>query len=81
MTDTTARDGDEGFPNQHKLDAFEPDLSKLSPAERDAYEAVYLRGLGGREYARETCRSWGTVSNLLMRAREKLDVHGGGRDE
>jgi DNA-directed RNA polymerase specialized sigma24 family protein len=52
----------------------DPDLSKLTPAERDAYEAVYERGMVGREYARQTDRAWGTVSKLLTRAREKLDV-------
>jgi len=55
----------------------EPDLSKLSPAEREAWEAVVDGDLGGREFARLTDRSWGTVSNLLMRAREKLDVERG----
>ena len=53
----------------------EPDLSKLTPAERDAFEAVVQGDIGGREYARRTNRSWGTVSNLLMRSREKLDVY------
>lgn len=57
---------------QRQLHDFEPDLSKLTPAERDAYQAVYERGISGREYARQTDRSWGTVSNLLMRVREKL---------
>ncbi|MCU4716887.1 sigma factor-like helix-turn-helix DNA-binding protein [Halapricum hydrolyticum] len=66
---------------QTTLADHEPDLSKLSPAERDAYEAVYEQGMSGREYARQTDRSWGTVSNLLMRARSKLDVfQDGGRD-
>jgi DNA-directed RNA polymerase specialized sigma24 family protein len=62
---------------QRRRGDFQPDLSKLTEAERDAFEAVYERGMGGREYARETGRSWGTVSNLLMRAREKLDVFQG----
>jgi DNA-directed RNA polymerase specialized sigma24 family protein len=53
----------------------EPDLSKLSPAERKAFETVVQGDVGGREFARQTERSWGTVSNLLMRAREKLDVY------
>lgn len=65
---------------QQQLGDYEPDLSKLSEAERDAYEAVYERGISGREYARQTDRSWGTVSNLLMRARSKLDCfEDGGR--
>ena len=59
---------------QSQLRDYEPDLSKLSEAERDAFEAVYERGIGPREYARQTDRSYGTVSNLLMRARSKLDV-------
>ena len=53
----------------------EPDLSKLSAAEREAFETVVQGDMGGREFARATDRSWGTVSNLLMRAREKLDVY------
>lgn len=60
--------------SQQRLGDFQPDLSKLTEAEQDAFEAVYERGLSGREYARRTDRSWGTVSNLLMRAREKLDI-------
>ena len=57
------------------LDEYEPDLSRLTPAEREAFETVEIRGRSGREYARKTDRSWGTVSNLLMRAREKLDLY------
>ncbi|WP_136688339.1 sigma factor-like helix-turn-helix DNA-binding protein [Halorhabdus amylolytica] len=67
---------------QSQLDEYEPDLSRLTPAEREAFETVEIRGRSGREYARRTERSWGTVSNLLMRAREKLDIYpDGGRDE
>lgn len=57
-----------------ELHDFEPDLSKLSPRQRDAFEAVYQRGMCAREYARQNDLAWGTVSNHLMRAREKLDV-------
>lgn len=59
---------------QSQLHDYEPDLANLTEAERDAFEAVYEQGMSGREYARQTSRSWGTVSNLLMRARSKLDV-------
>lgn len=59
----------------------QPDLSKLTPAERAAYEAVYYEGKVGRHYAAETDRSWGTVSKLLGRARDKLDAHGGGEGD
>ncbi|MHB9287340.1 sigma-70 family RNA polymerase sigma factor [Halobacteriales archaeon Cl-PHB] len=58
------------------LDEFQtterPPLHVLTPAERDAFEAVEMNGRNGRQYARDTGRSWGTVSNLLMRARDKL---------
>ena len=65
---------------QRELHDFEPDLSRLTEAEREVFEAVELGDTDGRAYARETDRSWGTVSNLLMRARTKLDVcpDGGG---
>jgi len=60
--------------NQTRLSAFEPDLSRLSEAEREAYEAVRLDGMGPREYQRrQGYSSPGTVSNLLARAEEKID--------
>ena len=59
--------------NQTRLSAFEPDLSRLSEAERDAYRAVRLDGMGPREYQRDRgYSSPGTVSNLLRRAEDKL---------
>ena len=63
---------------QVQLTAFEGStLSDLTQAEREVYEAVERGGRGAREYARETGRSPGTISNLLRRAREKLDEDGG----
>lgn len=64
---------------QASLGDFEPqhgpDLSVLTDAERDAYEAVELGEKGPREYQRDQgYSSPGTVSNLLARAREKLEV-------
>jgi len=60
---------------QTSLTRFEsansPDLSALTDAERDAYEAVEIGDHGVREYARVTDREPGTVGNLLARAREK----------
>lgn len=53
-----------------------PPLDVLTHAEREAYEAVEIGDVSGREFARRTDRSWGTVSNLLMRAREKLAKEG-----
>jgi len=50
-----------------------PDLSDLTDAEREAYDAVVLGDFGVREYARDTSRSPGTIGNLLSRARDKLD--------
>jgi len=59
---------------QLQLDEFEPDLSDLSEAERDAYEAVRLGDLGPREFQRDRgYSSPGTVSNLLARAERKID--------
>lgn len=55
----------------------EVDLSPLSEAEREVYQAVEESGYGVREYARKTDRQPGTVGNLLRRARARLD----GRDE
>lgn len=51
-----------------------PDLSALTDAEREVYEAVEQGEYGPRGYARETERSPGTVSNLLRRARRKLGL-------
>ncbi len=59
---------------QSSLFDFEPDLSPLTDAEREVYEAVGMGQYGPREYARETGRSPGTVGNLLRRAREKIGV-------
>lgn len=58
--------------------AVEPDLSALTPAEKEVYQAVHREGYGVREYARKTGRVPGTVGNLLGRARRK--VGGGGRE-
>jgi len=54
----------------------EIDLSVLTEAERDAYQAVESGEYGEREYARKTGRSPGTVGNLLRRARDKLNEGG-----
>ncbi|WP_336358541.1 helix-turn-helix transcriptional regulator [Haloarcula sp. CGMCC 1.6347] len=59
---------------QSSLFDYEPDLSPLTDAEREVYEAVGMGQYGPREYARKTGRSPGTVGNLLGRAREKLEV-------
>lgn len=64
---------------QASLKEFEtplPDLSALTAAEQDAYEAVTTGDFGVREYARKTGRSPGTVGNLLARARDRLDGEG-----
>lgn len=47
------------------------DWADLTDAEREVVEAIEAGEYGPREYARETGRSPGTVSNLLRRAREK----------
>lgn len=47
-------------------------LSVLTDAEREVYEAVEEGEYGPREYARKTERVPGTVGNLLARARRKL---------
>lgn len=60
-------------PPQMSLEDYEPDLSILTDAERDAYEACVHGGEGVREYARRTDRTAGTVGNLLRRARRRLD--------
>jgi len=57
---------------QSSLFEYEEDLSDLTEAEREVFEAVEQDGYGNREYARKTGRSAGTVGNLLERAREKL---------
>ena len=59
---------------QSSLFDYEPDLSPLTDAEREVYEAVGMGHDGPREYASETGRSPGTVGNLLRRAREKVEV-------
>ncbi|WP_135363845.1 sigma factor-like helix-turn-helix DNA-binding protein [Halosimplex halophilum] len=58
---------------QSSLFHYEEDLSALSDAQREVYEAVEQDGYGMREYARKTGRSPGTVGNLLRRARRRLD--------
>lgn len=60
---------------QSSLFHYEVDLSDLTEAEREVFEAVEQDGYGAREYARKTGRSPGTVGNLLSRARGKV---GGG---
>lgn len=64
-------------PAQTRLGDFEPDLSDLTEAEREAFEAVDLGDLGPREYQRRAgYSSPGTVSNLLARARDKVGGRG-----
>jgi len=58
---------------QSSLFHYEKDLSALSDAQREVYEAVEQDGYGMREYARKTGRSPGTVGNLLRRARRRLN--------
>lgn len=58
---------------QSSLFHYEEDLSTLSDAQREVYEAVEQDDYGMREYARKTGRSPGTVGNLLRRARRRLD--------
>jgi DNA-directed RNA polymerase specialized sigma24 family protein len=60
---------------QSSLVEFEADLSGLSEAQREVFQAVEQDGYGVREYARKTGRSPGTVGNLLRRARRQV---GGG---
>lgn len=62
---------------QSSLQHFEADLSELTDAQREVYEAIEKDGYGAREYARKTDRSPGTVSNLLRRARRRLGEEGG----
>ena len=59
---------------QASLFDYELDLSTLTDAEREVYEAVSMGQYGPREYARETDRAPGTVGNLLRRARDKVEV-------
>jgi DNA-directed RNA polymerase specialized sigma24 family protein len=47
-------------------------IDPLTEAEREVYDAVELGPYGPREYARETDRAFGTVGNLLRRARAKV---------
>ncbi|EMA27319.1 sigma factor-like helix-turn-helix DNA-binding protein [Halobiforma nitratireducens] len=61
---------------QATLVDFEPDLSALTDAEREAYRACRIEGTGVREYARETERRPGTIGNLLARAEAKLENGG-----
>ncbi|ACV10991.1 RNA polymerase, sigma-24 subunit, ECF subfamily [Halorhabdus utahensis DSM 12940] len=61
---------------QTTLHHFEADLSALTPAEKDAYEAVEIEDYGVREFARKTGRRPGTVGNLLSRARGKVGGEG-----
>ncbi|WP_121822850.1 sigma-70 family RNA polymerase sigma factor [Halostella salina] len=62
---------------QTTLGGFSGDLSELTPAERSAYLAVERGDYGPREYQREQgYSSPGTVSNLLARARSKVDDGG-----
>jgi len=53
------------------------DLSVLSETQREIWNAVVDGDRSGREYARETDRSWGTVSNHIDRACRKLGVERG----
>ncbi|MFC7057994.1 RNA polymerase sigma factor [Halovenus salina] len=62
---------------QSSLFHFERNLSELTEAEREVYEAVEQDGIGPREYARKTGRSPGTVGNLLARARQKVGGEAG----
>lgn len=64
-----SEDGDAPDASPHPAQV---DLDRLSPAERRAWIAVRVDGLGMRTYARETGRSAGTVGNLLGRAEDKL---------
>lgn len=58
--------------HQASLYEFETDLSGLSDAQREVYQAVEQDGFGVREYARKTGRAPGTVDNLLRRARRRI---------
>lgn len=52
-----------------------PALHILTDTERDAFEAVRMGDQGVVEYADNTDRSQGTISNLLARAERKLKLH------
>jgi len=58
--------------HQANLFEFEEDLSALSEAQREVYQAIEQDGYGVREYARKTGRAPGTVGNLLRRARRRI---------
>jgi DNA-directed RNA polymerase specialized sigma24 family protein len=58
--------------HQANLFEFEEDLSGLSDAQREVYQAIEQDGYGVREYARKTGRAPGTVGNLLRRARRRV---------
>jgi DNA-directed RNA polymerase specialized sigma24 family protein len=62
---------------QSSLFHYETDLSELTDAEREVYEAVEQDGYGMREFARKTGRSPGTVGNLLTRARQEVGGEAG----
>ncbi|MFU1780701.1 SWIM zinc finger family protein [Haloarcula japonica] len=57
-------------------DRDEDDLDGLTPSELDAYLTCEWGDVGVREYARNTGRSPGTLSNLLRWAREKVGGDG-----
>jgi len=52
------------------------DLSVLTGAERKAYVAVRLNGVGVHEHARENGRSPGTIGSLLRRAEQRFQWGG-----
>lgn len=63
---------------QARLSTFEEshdhDLpDSLTEQEREDYRAVEIDGVGVRERARERDVSPGTLSNILRRAREKVE--------
>ncbi|MFC7057843.1 RNA polymerase sigma factor [Halovenus salina] len=62
---------------QSSLFHYEADLSALTDAEREVFQAVEQDGFGVREYARKTGRKPGTVGNLLARARQKVGGEAG----
>lgn len=65
--------------SQERLAAYgaDLDLDRLTDAERRAYVAVRLNGVGAKDHGLETGRSRRTVQNLLAKAERKLD--GGSR--
>jgi len=52
------------------------DLTVLTGAERKAYVACRINGIGVREHVRATGRSPGTVGNLLQRAEKRFERGG-----